>query len=404
MKIIEERGLVKMKIKGLLKDISGIKRITKARKEAINNADDKTIKEDYISSLARALHPGKIKASVNRIEKETSESVRITFNSDDIPLFNAGSYLTVECKIGSSLVTRAYSIVSEPLDSYRNHYVEIIVKDYPNSFVAHYLNQDLKVGDETYLEVGLGQFGYDSYRDHKNIVCIAGGAGITPFLSMVKHFKAVNSDVNMTILYGSDNPDNIIAFNELKQLEGEHLKVIHVISGNYPKYKGLKGFITKDLIKEYSSKEVTYYFCGSINMYHVIVKELEELGVDLRRLRKENFAISDVTKISGFPLEKANKEVNIEVHQGICITNIKAKCNESIATALERNGLYIHTCCRSGECGACRIKVNKGEFFIPNGYDYRRRADKEFNYVHSCSTYPLSDLIIKINLDNRNHD
>lgn len=392
-----------MKVNGLLKDITGIKRITKARALEYKNADDKEIKEDYISNLARALHPEKILAKVSKITKETSDSVRITFVSERIPLFRAGTYLTVELKIGDSLVTRAYSVVSEPLDSYHNHYVEIIVKDYPDSFVASYLNKDLKVDDEVYLEVGLGQFGYDSYRDYKNIVCLAGGAGITPFLAMAKYFKAVNSDVDMTIIYGSEDPNNIIAFKELQALESDKLKVVHVISGNYPDYNGLKGFITKEIIKKHASKETTYFFCGSVNMYHAISKELVALNVDLRRLRKENFAISDASKISGFPLEAKNKEVNIEVHQGQYITNIKALCKESIATALERNGLYIHTCCRSGECGACRIKIHKGEFYIPEGYDYRRAADKEFNYVHSCSTYPLSDLVIKINLDNRNH-
>ena len=98
---------------------------------------------------------------------------------------------------------------------------------------------------------------------------------------------------------------------------------------------------------------------------------------------------------------KENSEVKtytIKVHQGLNIIEIKALSNESIATALERAGLRIKTNCRSGECGVCRIKVLTGTYIIPNGMDYRRHSDKEYNYVHSCQTYPTSDLEIKINI------
>jgi ferredoxin len=74
------------------------------------------------------------------------------------------------------------------------------------------------------------------------------------------------------------------------------------------------------------------------------------------------------------------------------------KASESIAAALERAGLRIHTACRSGSCGVCRIKVISGEYYVNPENDGRRGADKDFNYVHACSTYPLSDLCIKLNI------
>ena len=58
----------------------------------------------------------------------------------------------------------------------------------------------------------------------------------------------------------------------------------------------------------------------------------------------------------------------------------------------------IRTCCRSGLCGACRIKVISGDYFVPKVGDGRRMADIKFGYVHSCKAYPLSDMTIKINI------
>ena len=173
-----------MKIKNFGKDLSGIFRIKKKRKENIDKAPE-DFKEDRINQLAKQLHPGKFKAVVSDIIKETSKAKRIVFSSKNIPHFAAGSFLTIELKIGESIVTRAYSIVSSPLKSFKEKTVEIIAEDFHGSFFPHYLCNDLSIGDEVILEVGLGNFTYNEYRDGKNIVAIAGGSGITPYLCLI---------------------------------------------------------------------------------------------------------------------------------------------------------------------------------------------------------------------------
>ena len=386
-----------MKIKGFLKDISGIFRIKKIRKEKIDASDSELVKEDRIFELAKSLHPGKIKAVVSDIVNETKDAKRITFASKDIPFFKAGNYLTVELEIGNSLVTRPYSIVSSPRKSFKEKTIDIIVKDYKDGFVSHYLTNQLRVGDEVTLEIGLGQFNYEEFRDSKNIVAIAGGVGITPFLSMAHDIVERNLDINLTILYGSVNPNEIIAKRELDMLMQDNIKVVHVISGNYP-YKGEKGFINADIIKRYTKAKPTYFICGPKPMYDAIIKELAANHVDLRRIRAEQFPIEDITSHPEFPQELKNQDFEIEVHQGTHITRVRGLAKESIAIALERSGLRIHTACRAGSCGTCRIKILSGTYFIPPESDHRRAIDKEYNYVHSCSTYPTSDLKIKIDI------
>ena len=335
-----------MKIKGFFKDLLGSSRAVKRRKAAISEANGKEIEEDRIGKIARALHPGKIKATVTSISKETSDSVRIRLSSKDIPLFKAGTYLTIELEIKDSFVTRAYSIVTSPKVAYENKYVELIVKDYKDGFVSSYLNHDLKENSEVTIEVGLGFFYYDEFRDQKNIVAIAGGAGITPFISLAHDIKERNLPLNLSILYGSDNPNEIIAKKELDELKCDNIKVIDVISGNYPSYKGEKGFINRHIIKKYSPESATYFICGPIKMYELVKEELSSLGVDIRRVRHESFAINDASKLKDFPKDLIDKEFIIEVHQGLQVRRIKALAQESIATALERNGIKIHTSCR----------------------------------------------------------
>ncbi|MBR5094428.1 MAG: 2Fe-2S iron-sulfur cluster binding domain-containing protein, partial [Oscillospiraceae bacterium] len=66
------------------------------------------------------------------------------------------------------------------------------------------------------------------------------------------------------------------------------------------------------------------------------------------------------------------------------------------AVALERAGIKINTHCRNGECGFCRSHLLSGEIFVSPIGDGRRRMDKEMGWFHACSSWPLSDLKIKI--------
>ena len=60
--------------------------------------------------------------------------------------------------------------------------------------------------------------------------------------------------------------------------------------------------------------------------------------------------------------------------------------------AIVYGGIYIPSKCQNGSCGFCRSELVCGEVKIVN--DKRTKADKKYNYIHPCTTYPLSDLEI----------
>ena len=99
-----------------------------------------------------------------------------------------------------------------------------------------------------------------------------------------------------------------------------------------------------------------------------------------------------------YPLEKKDQVYKMTVCRGVRKDIIDARADEPIASALERAGIKIHIGCRSGACGFCRIKVLEGSYYVVPKGDGRRAADKDFGYVHSCATYPTSDIVIKINI------
>ena len=376
-----------MKVKNFLTDVGGASRVTKARLKAFHSASPALTDVDPIGNVSREWHPGPIELVVTKITPACKTAKTIRFERTDgkkLPFFYAGQYIVLDFRIGKSLISRPYSISSAPLCIGEKPYAEW-------------------EGDTDNLSLtgtmGLGQFYYEPLRDAKHVVALAGGVGITPFASMAKEVVNGTLDIDLTILYGSASSDDIVMKEELDALEGacDKLHIVHVLSGDEPGWTGEKGFLTAELIRKYSAEDTTYFICGPQVMYTFLRKEVAKLDVPARRVRFEVFGqAKDIAMYEGFPTELRHESFTITVVRGISEVEIPAKATESIVVALERAGIRIETGCRSGECGFCRTKVISGDYFVCPEGDGRRAADKEFNYVHACAAYPLSDMKIKI--------
>ena len=97
----------------------------------------------------------------------------------------------------------------------------------------------------------------------------------------------------------------------------------------------------------------------------------------------------------GFPLGVAGKTFTLKDHIGNVTTEIPAQAKETVLVAMERANLAPPSKCRSGECGFCRSLLVSGEVYVSQEQDRRRAADKQFNYFHPCTSWPITDLEIR---------
>ncbi len=391
-----------MKVKGFLKDVGGASRVTKARLSALQNASAVPEKVDPIGDAAREWHPGTIELVVTGIREASPTAKTVRFEKPEggkLPPFYAGQYISIAFVREGKVLCRPYSISSAPFEARKDKgFVEITVRrSKGDGLIADYVNDELKVGDRVLADMGLGQFYYEPLRDAHHIMALAGGVGITPFASMAKEIKNGTMDAELTILYGSVNSNDIILKDVLDSLECDRVHVVHVLSGDEPDWKGERGFLSAELIKKYSKGDTSYFICGPQAMYRFLREEIAKLDVPARRVRFEVFGqAKNIAAFPGYPAEKKDEVYTLTVMRGIHEDKIPAKASESLVVAMERAGIVILTDCRSGECGFCRTKVLKGDFYVCPESDGRRAADKDFNYVHACSTYPLSDMTVKI--------
>ena len=141
--------------------------------------------------------------------------------------------------------------------------------------------------------------------------------------------------------------------------------------------------------------------CGKIINYSEFVEEeLATFDLPLRRVRREVFGqVEDITTSPGFPQQVADETFRIKAHIGGVTAEIPAKPVETVLVAMERADLAPPSQCRSGECGFCRSLLVHGDVFIRPERDGRRAADKQFGYIHPCSSYPITDLEVTVPRD-----
>ncbi len=392
---------VKVGLIGAL-DMLKFKNMAKVREKAIQAAPALEITADYaINNKAKALHPDYQELVVDKvIDHEGAGAKTFIMRSKDggpVAYFRAGQYLSLKLKIGESSVTRPYSISSSPKDAL-NGVVSVTVRSNPDGFAAGYMLDEFKEGDVVLSSGPQGNFYYEELRDPKNIVALAGGSGITPFLSMAQAIAEGTEDFDLTILFGSRTREQILFRKELEwiALKCNKVHVVHVLSDE--EAEGFEhGFITADLIKKYAKEPYSVFVCGPEAMYKFLKGELDKLGLPKKNIRCEMLGVTKkIADAEGFPAEAKGKEFNIKVRQGTREYNIRAYSEEPVLVAVERAGITAPSRCRSGECGWCRSKVLSGTYFAPAENENRRYADVQWNYIHPCATFPTSDMVIEV--------
>lgn len=390
-----------MKIKGFLQDVGGASRVTKMREALIAKGSTVPDPKDPIRALADALHPGPQEFTVSQVREAspTSTTYRFSPKNGHVPVFQCGQYANFYLTIGSSVLTRAYSISSAPYEArLAEPYFEITVRHNVPYLVPDWFLENLKEGAEITASLPFGQFYYEPLRDSKHIVGLAGGSGITPFVSMAKEIAHGSLDIDLTVIYGSVQHTDIVCGEELQAAADacpDKIHLVHVMSDD-PEWPGEKGFVTREIIEKYAPEDASFFFCGPPVMYFLIEKIMKEMNVPLKRFRHDAAQQPKPSLIPGFPEEQIGKEYQITVVRGVQEDVIPAKADEPVAVALERAGIPIDTHCRGGECGYCRSQLLAGDIFVSPLNDGRRAMDKEFGWFHACSSYPTSDLKIKI--------
>jgi ferredoxin-NADP reductase len=353
---------------------------------------------DVAQRVVAPLHPKRMKLRLKEIAVETASTKTLRFERTDgaLPPFRAGQYVNLYVEIDGVRTSRPFSISSAP----GGETLDVTVRAKPGGFVAPFLLDELQAGDELESSGPAGNFYYEPLIDGKDLVFLAGGSGITPFMSILRSLlrSPEGGDLRIRLLYGSRTEEDVIFKDELARMAAAHPNFSYelVISEPGPATRRPTGFLDAGMIRSLAgdASGKTFYVCGPELMYELCLRSLRELGAPEHRIRHELFGLpGDVTRLPGWP-EGLSREAIFQV-EVVGSKTIHAPAGEPLMNSLERHGIVVPAQCRAGVCSLCRTQLLSGRVFAPPQASVRE-SDRQHGYIHPCASYPVEDLRIRI--------
>jgi ferredoxin-NADP reductase len=152
-------------------------------------------------------------------------------------------------------------------------YLEFTIKSYHDHKGVTNELATLKQGDELIIRDVWGAIAYKGEG-----YFVAGGAGITPFIAILRQLKKNNGISGNQLYFSNKTAEDIILHNELDDMLGKNAHYL-VTGNNDPQAK--KQYIDKDfLVAEIKDFSKPFYLCGPDKMVSDISRILTELGAD----------------------------------------------------------------------------------------------------------------------------
>jgi ferredoxin-NADP reductase len=383
-KIINRLGRT-VAMKSYVPQIEGYEKILKNVETRNVNGIDSHGGKRITKAIIDRINPEKIVMTVvDKIPRtENAVTIRMKSISGYLPPFQAGQYINIYVTINGVRTSRPYSISSSPR---QRDFYDITVARIENGFVTDYILDEMQFGDTVETSAPAGHFVYSPMYQSKDAVYIAGGSGITPFMSKILDVVEAQKDRNIHLIYGNRNEKSTIFLNELKALAHKYnnFKLTLVMSEPEEGYKGQIGFINNKCILNAigTIENKRFSLCGPPVMCDFCLKALAVLGVKDNNIRRELFGARQDIGDEQFTIKVGDK-------------TIPALSKESVMTSFERAGFQLKALCSPDECSLCRVKLVSGSVFMPRGV-LQCRPDEKSSIIHSCKSYPISDIEVLV--------
>jgi ferredoxin-NADP reductase len=234
--------------------------------------DDSGDEQTYVEPVKQ------IPASVDHIKSIASNTTEVTFRLSEPLNFVAGQYVTVILPQLSDLPVREqfrdFSIASAPESDQE---ISIAFRNSDSAFKTAICNKSAHV--DALIEGPKGSITLP-HNVHQKVAFIAGGIGITPFISMLRHIKLTKSTVKPTLFYCCTSLASAPYLSEIKEL-GKYVDLILII-----------GELGPEEVTSYTNangKHVNWYLAGPSEMVIKGREILTSLHIDEKHIQSEEF-------------------------------------------------------------------------------------------------------------------
>jgi propane monooxygenase reductase subunit len=252
--------------------------------------------------LRNAIPLQHLSTTISAIEAVTHDivSLRLTLVEPIGFTFRPGQYADIQLPDRDGHRSFSMATTSRTLGE-----VEFLIKKYPGGHFSGLLDSGLAVGDALELDGPYGSFTLRKGAE-RPVVCIGGGAGMAPILSLLRHMAEEKIERPVSFYYGARTPDDLFYVDEITAL-GAQLKEFHFVaclSQSWPErdgepdfsslgIEGATGLVT-DIVErselELSSCDV--YLCGPPPMVDAALALMEAQNVPVEQVHFDKFTTS----------------------------------------------------------------------------------------------------------------
>jgi len=229
---------------------------------------------------------------VAELVPQTPRVASLVLDVPDWPGHLAGQHVDVRLTADDGYqAQRSYSIGSAPEDPH----LEITVERLEDGEVSPYLVGEVRKGDKVELRGPIGGYFVWTAGDKRPLLLVAGGSGIVPLMSMIRHREHTGSSNPTRLLYSSRSYDDIIYRDELERLAagGNGLAVAHTLTRMHPQdWRGYARRIDADMLAEVGwpkAEMPAVFVCGPTPMVESVASTLVDMGYDPATIKTERF-------------------------------------------------------------------------------------------------------------------
>ncbi len=228
----------------------------------------------------------KFETQIIEIVPRTSDVTSYRLPSPPELTYKPGQYFMITIKQDNKELVHHFSFSSSPTEK---DYFEFTKKLTDHEYSTAL--KSAKVGDWARIDAPYGQFTFEG--EYPKIALLAGGIGITPFMSIIKNATDKQLPAKITLFYGCRTEADIIFKDELETLQNqnENFKMVCIVNQPTSEWKGETGIITADMIRKAlpDYNENIFYTCGPPPMVKAMETIIESLGLPKSQMKQEYF-------------------------------------------------------------------------------------------------------------------
>jgi ferredoxin-NADP reductase len=183
---------------------------------------------------------------------------------------------------------RSYSIASAPEDEH----LVLTVERLQDGEVSPYLFDVLEPGDLLEMRGPIGRYFVWDRIDDLPVLMIAGGSGVVPFRSMIRHRAATGSRAPFRLLFSVRSYDELIYKGEFDGSSDQVDVRLTLTREHPPGWTGYSRRIDTAMLSEVAwppDRESAIYICGPTSFVEVAANSLMDLGHEMTWIKTERF-------------------------------------------------------------------------------------------------------------------